>query len=195
MKCYIAAVDSAGIISIGHAALERLPSVSISLYPAVDIDRSLPEFLNIMKATKDNDVPGIFQPNYASEAASWCDSDRKICFHDYNSMVLRRYWNAYKQTKTYNLTYRNCSSSVAYALEVALDGVLSKQSRSGLKRLQTLMMLELGIAARLRIRALSMAWMPGLLMDYARAMRSIIHPVLEPWYRRVSRKWCFREKG
>jgi len=73
---YIAAVDSAGTISTGHAALALLPSVYIRLHPAVDIDRSLSEFLNILKATKDNDMPGIFQPNYASEAASQCDSDR-----------------------------------------------------------------------------------------------------------------------
>ncbi|SQC90704.1 Uncharacterized conserved protein [Cedecea neteri] len=55
---YIAAVDSEGVISTGHAALEVPPGIYISLYPAEDIDRSPAEFLNTLKATRDNDVPG-----------------------------------------------------------------------------------------------------------------------------------------
>lgn len=43
MNRYIAAVDSAGVISTGHAALE-MQDIYISLYPAVDIDRSPSEF-------------------------------------------------------------------------------------------------------------------------------------------------------
>ncbi|SQC90703.1 Uncharacterised protein [Cedecea neteri] len=48
---------------------------------------------------------------------------------------------------------------------------------------------ELWIAAQVRKRAISMAWTPGLVMDYARALRSIVHPVPEPWYQRLSFKW------
>jgi uncharacterized membrane protein HdeD (DUF308 family) len=77
---YIAAVDADGVISTGHAALELSPDIYISLYPESDIDRSPSEFLNILKATQDNNVPGVFQPNYATEAANWCESDRKIYF-------------------------------------------------------------------------------------------------------------------
>jgi uncharacterized membrane protein HdeD (DUF308 family) len=182
---YIAAVDSEGVISTGHAALEVPDSIYISLYPAEDIDRSPSEFLNTLKATRDNDVLGRFQPDYATEAAEWCHSDRKICFTRYNGKALHRFWSDYKLTKTYNLTYRNCSSSVAYALENALDGVLSGRTESWLSIIRTLTMPELWVAAQLRKRAISMAWTPGLVMDYSRALRSIIHPVPKPWYQRV----------
>jgi len=180
---YIAAVDSEGVISTGHAALEVPNRIYISLYPAQDIDRSPSEFLNTLKATRDNDVLGMFQPDYVTEAAEWCHSDRKICFNQYNVTALHRFWSNYKLTQTYNLTYRNCSSSVAYALENALDGVLSERSNSWLSILRTLTMPELWVASQVRKRAISMAWTPGLVMDYARALRSIIHPVSEPWYR------------
>jgi hypothetical protein len=150
---YIAAVDSEGVISTGHAALEVPDSIYISLYPAEDIDRSPSEFLNTLKATRDNDVLGRFQPDYATEAAEWCHSDRKICFTRYNGKALHRFWSDYKLTKTYNLTYRNCSSSVAYALENALDGVLSGRTESWLTIIRTLTMPELWVAAQLRKRA------------------------------------------
>lgn len=192
---YIAAVDTDGVISTGHAALELPPDVYISLYPAADIDRSPSEFLNILKATQDNNVPGVFQPDYATEAANWCESDRKIHFHQYNGMALLRYWQGYRMTTTYNLTYRNCSSSVAYALEASLDGVLSEQSKNLRATLRTLFMPELWIAAQVRKRALSMAWTPGLVMDYARALRSIVDPVPEPWYQRLSGKWRERQSA
>lgn len=186
---YIAAVDADGVISTGHAALELSPDIYISLYPESDIDRSPSEFLNILKATQDNNVPGVFQPNYATEAANWCESDRKIYFTQYNGIALLRYWKGYRMTTTYNLTYRNCSSSVAYALEASLEGVLSEQSKKWSSTLRTLFMPELWIAAQVRKRALSMAWTPGLVMDYARALRSIVHPVSEPWYQRFLIKW------
>lgn len=190
---YIAAVDTEGVISTGHAALELSPDIYISHYPESEIDRSPSEFLNVLKATQNNNVPGIFQPDYASEAASWCESDRKIHFHHYNGMALARYWSVYRMTTTYNLTSRNCSSSVAYALEASLEGVLSEQSKNWSSTLRTLFMPELWIAAQLRKRALSMAWTPGLLMDYARALRSIVHPVPQPWYQRISGKWRERQ--
>lgn len=192
---YIAAVDTDGVISTGHAALELPPDVYISLYPAADIDRTPSEFLNILKATQDNNVPGMFQPDYATEAANWCASDRKIHFHKYNVMALQRYWQSYRMTTIYNLTYRNCSSSVAYALEASLDGVLSEQSKNLSSTLRTLFMPELWIAAQVRKRARAMAWTPGLVMDYARALCSIVHPVSEPWYQRLSDKWRERQNA
>ncbi|EFN7383689.1 MFS transporter, partial [Escherichia coli] len=158
-------------------------------YPAIDIDRSPSEFLKTLKATKDNNVPGIFQPDYVTEAADWCESDRKIFFHKYNRIALQRYWQRYQMNTTYNLTYRNCSSSVAYALEASLDGVLSEQSKNPRSIMRTLFMPELWIAAQVRKRAQSMAWTPGLVMDYARALRSIVHPVPESWYQRLTDKY------
>ncbi|MBW5816666.1 MFS transporter [Yersinia kristensenii] len=188
---YIAAVDENGVISTGHAALEVSPDVYISLYPAEDLDRSPSEFFRLLKATRDNDVKGIFQPSYAVESAKWCDSDRRIRFRDYNFEALSNFWQSYRREDTYNLTYRNCSSSVAYALEAALDGVLSQRSKNWLTAFKVFFMPELWIAAQVRKRALMMAWTPGLVMDYARALRAIVHPVSQPWHQRMP--WKARE--
>ncbi|EPL9570183.1 HdeD family acid-resistance protein [Providencia rettgeri] len=183
---YIAAVDSEGVISTGHASLELYPHLYISLYPAEDIDRSPSEFFRLLKATADNNVPGRFLSNYQTEASEWCESDRQIVFNNYNYASLLSFWEKYNQHPVYNLTYRNCSSSVAYGLEAALDGVLSMQKRSDfIGVLNVLCMPELWIAAQIRRRALMMAWTPGLIMDYARALQAIVHPVPVPWYKRL----------
>ncbi|MFL1493555.1 hypothetical protein [Pseudomonas antarctica] len=137
---YIATVDAQGIISTGHAALELQPSIYISQYPAADIDRSPSEFFRILKATKDNDVPSTVLPDYEKEAADWCESDRKIEFHHYNSVALEHFWMNYSLDNRYNLTYRNCSSSVAYALEASLDAVLAFRSERWRDCLRTLFM-------------------------------------------------------
>lgn len=182
---YIAAVDAEGVISTGHAAMELASGLYISLYPASDIDRSPSEFLRLLKATRDNDVPGRFLSDYATESANWCDSDRRILFYEYNAAALMRFWARYRQQSTYNLTYRNCSSTVAYALEAAMDGVLSSRGQRWNSTLRTLFMPELWIAAHIRKRALTMAWTPGLVMDYARALRAIVHPVPFSWVQRL----------
>nr|WP_159466474.1 tripartite tricarboxylate transporter TctB family protein [Scandinavium goeteborgense] len=187
---YIAAVDVEGVISTGHAALQMSPDVYVSLYPAVEIDRSPSEFFQTLKAIQENNVPGEFQPSYQQEASAWCDSDRKIVFHHYNASALRRYWKNYRKVNTYNLTWRNCSSSVAYALEAALDGVLSGK-RGWLHFIRLFFMPELWIAAQLRKRATTMAWTPGLILDYARAMHVLVHPaehsLLKRWKQQLGR--------
>lgn len=182
---YIAAVDTQGVISAGHSALELAPVVYLSLYPVADIDRSASEFFRILKATRDNDVPGVFLADYATEVAQWCASDRKILFHKYNAKALIHFCTHYRRQATYNLTYRNCSSSAAFALEASMDGVLSDRALRWSSVLQTLLMPELWIAAQVRKRAMTMAWTPGLLMDYARALRLIVHPVPQPWFKRL----------
>ena len=185
---YIAAVDVNGVISTGHAALEMLPQTYISLYPAADIDRSPSEFFRILKATRDNDVTGVFQPDYRQESQAWCPSNWQVKFHAYNPDGLLRFWNEYRQHEIYNLTYRNCSSSVSYALESALDGALEdRAARSWREVLRVLVMPELWIAAQIRKRATTMAWTPGLTLDYARALRAIVHPVSTPWFARLRR--------
>jgi len=180
---YIAAVDIDGVISTGHSALEMAPDIYISLYPAVEIDRSPSEFFHTLKAIQENNVPGVFQPNYQHEAAEWCHSDRKIVFRHYNASALRLYWENYRQVNTYNLTWRNCSSSVAYALEAALNGVLSHR-RGWLQFIRLFFMPELWIAAQLRKRATTMAWTPGLMLDYARALHALIHTSEYSWLQR-----------
>lgn len=185
---YIAAVDVNGVISTGHAALEMLPQTYISLYPAADIDRSPSEFFRILKATRDNDVAGLFQPDYGTESKAWCPSNWQVKFNAYNTDGLLQFWQEYKQHEVYNLTYRNCSSSVSYALEAALDGALQDRvTRSWREVLRVLVMPELWIAAQIRKRATTMAWTPGLTLDYARALRAIVHPVNTPWFSRLLR--------
>lgn len=172
---YIAAVDADGVISTGHAALEFPPALYISLYPAAEIDRSPAEFFNLLKAVEANTVAGKYQPNYPYEAGIWCESDRKIHFSTFNAASLTRFWTQYRQSETYNLTWRNCSSSVAYALEAALDGALKERcSRGGFVRL--FLIPELWIAGQLRKRATNMAWTPGLVLDYTRALHAVVHP-------------------
>lgn len=172
---YIAAVDANGVVSTGHAALEMPPSLYISLYPAADIDRSPSEFFNTLKAVEANSVAGLFQPDYQTEARNWCESDRKIIFTTFNAAALTSFCSRYRQVETYNLTLRNCSSSVAYALEAALDGVLHDRC-TWRGFLQLFLIPELWIAAQLRKRATTMAWTPGLVLDYTRALHAIVHP-------------------
>lgn len=180
---YIAAVDINGVISTGHAAVGMGPDFYISLYPAEDIDRSPSEFFRTLKATPDNNVAGRFLPDYQTEADEWCESNRQIIFNNYNHRSLKNFWEKYQQQPIYNLTYQNCSSTTAYALEAALDGVLSKQTTSFLGFLKVMLTPELWIAAQVRQRALMMAWTPGLIMDYSQALSSIVHPVPIPWYK------------
>jgi hypothetical protein len=140
-----------------------------------------------MKATRDNDVPGLFQPDYPTESRAWCPSNRQIVFEKFNRQELARFWQAYRRHEVYNLTYRNCSSTVAYALEAALDGALSKHASAWFAFLRTLVMPELWIAAQIRRRALTMAWTPGLTLDYARALRAIVYPAKLSWMRSAKR--------
>lgn len=184
---YIAAVDRNGVISTGHAALEIRNKIYISLYPIDDIDRSPSEFLNKLKATEENNVAGEFQPDYDSEVSQWCRSDFQIHFYHYNAVTLAIFWQKYRQIALYNLTYRNCSSSVAYALEAALEGVLADKSNNFLTLVKLLLAPELWVASQIRQRAISMAWTPGLVMDYSRALNALVHPTPHCWYQRFLR--------
>ena len=172
---YVAAVDANGVISTGHAALEVAPDLYISHYPAQEIDHSADDFRQLLRATHDNNVPGRFQPSYALESAGWCPATAQVTFERYNGARLRAFWSRYRQDDTYNLTNRNCSSTVAAALESALEGTLGTRPTLG-KFLSALVNPELWVAAQLRRHAESMAWTPGLVLDYARALRVAIDP-------------------
>ena len=172
---YVAAVDANGVISTGHAALEVAPDLYVSHYPAQEIDHSPDDFRRLLRATRDNDVPGRFQPSYAIESAGWCPATAQVSFERYNGARLRAFWALYSQDNTYNLTNRNCSSTVAAALESALEGTLGQHPSFG-AFLSALVNPELWVAAQLRRHAESMAWTPGLVLDYARALRVAIEP-------------------
>jgi uncharacterized membrane protein HdeD (DUF308 family) len=173
---YVAAVDGQGVISTGHAALDVPDVLYISHYPAKEIDRSPEDFRMILRATKENNVPGKFQPSYAIESAGWVESTAKVTFERYNLARLRQFWARYSQNTTYNLTNRNCSSTVAMALEVAMEGALGG-SRQGMQKFFTSMVNpELWVASQLQKHAQAAAWTPGLVLDYARALKVAIDP-------------------
>ncbi|MFG1478715.1 protease [Xanthobacter sp. V4C-4] len=171
---YVVAQDPSGVASTGHAALEMPPDLYISHYPAVEIDRSPEQFARVLRATLENDVPGTFKPNYAAESAEWCPSTMQVHLTGVNGTTLRRFWNAYRQDSTYNLTYRNCSSAVAMALDAGLEGRFAREAASLLFLLRLLSLPELWIAGLMRRRAAWMAWTPGMVLDYSRALSGIL---------------------
>jgi len=173
---YIAGVDANGVISTGHAALEVAPDLYVSHYPAQEIDHSPDDFRHLLRATEDNNVPGRFQPSYAIESAGWCPSTAQVQFERYDSARLHAFWKVYSEDTTYNLTKRNCSSTVATALEASLEGTLGRNGPSIGAFLSSLCNPELWVAAQLRKHAQSMAWTPGLVLDYARSLRVAINP-------------------
>ncbi|MGO4812946.1 HdeD family acid-resistance protein [Cupriavidus sp. 2MCAB6] len=181
---YIAAVDRNGVISTGHAALESPEGIYISLYPAVEIDRAPDDFTRLLRATRENDVPGTFQPDYPTESKAWCPSTVQVRIRNYDAQRLRAFWDAYQHDTTYNLTHRNCSSTVARALDAALEGAGARvwARLDGWWPLFRLVLTpELWVAAHLRKRAATMAWTPGLTLDYARAMSMLADPRPFAW--------------
>jgi uncharacterized membrane protein HdeD (DUF308 family) len=173
---YIAAVDAHGVISTGHAALEVAPDLYISHYPAQEIDHSPDDFRALLRASAENNVAGRFQPSYAIESSGWCASTERVQFERYDSTRLQTFWGVYSQDPTYNLTNRNCSSTVAAALESALEGSLGRRGPTLAAFLSALCNPELWVASQLRKHAEAMAWTPGLVLDYARALRVAIDP-------------------
>ena len=196
---YIAAVDRNGAISTGHAALESPEGIYISLYPGAEIDRSPDEFGRILRATRENDVPGVFQPDYRTESNAWCESTVKVRIRNYDPERLQRFWDAYRQDTTYNLTYRNCSSTVARALEAAIEGASARVwAKSGGWRplVRVMSTPELWVAAQVRKRAATMAWTPGLTLDYARALSMLADPRPLGWVKmaRLALKTMYRSR-
>lgn len=181
---YIAAVDRDGVISTGHAAMESPEGIYISLYPAVEIDRSPDDFARLLRATRENDVPGKFQPDYPTESQAWCPSTVQVRIRNYDARRLGAFWDAYRQDTTYNLTHRNCSSTVARALDAALEGAATRvwaRLTGWWPLFRLLLTPELWVAAHLRKRAATMAWTPGLTLDYARAMSMLADPRPFAW--------------
>lgn len=196
---YIAAVDANGVISTGHAALESPEGIYISLYPGVEIDRSPEDFGRLLRATRENDVPGLFQPDYVTESQAWCPSTVRVRIRNYSPARLARFWAEYRQNTTYNLTSRNCSSSVAKALEAAVEGSVGHfrgQDRGWRVFVRLLVTPELWVAAQIRKRAKTMAWTPGLTLDYARALSMLVDPRPFGWFKmaRIAVKRMLRSR-
>jgi len=181
---YIATLDADGVISTGHTAIEVAPDLYISHYPAEEIERSAIDFRQSLRGTADNDRTGWFQPSYTEEAAGWCPSTVQVHFDDFNAEALREFWENYRKDATYNLTARNCSTVVVAALDAALEGSLAKEQRLRSywpEVVRAALSPELWVAAVLRKRAETMAWTPGLALDYAWALNAVLKPQAVGW--------------
>ncbi|CAI0742243.1 MULTISPECIES: HdeD family acid-resistance protein [Serratia] len=185
---YIAAVDGGGNISTGHAALALDPDLYISHYPLNDISHSAQDFRQLLHSGEQNNVDGRFLPGLQQEVAAWCPPDKKIQFHRYNPAALRTFWQHYQQDTTYNLTRRNCSTTVIRALDSALEGVLGDKH---LWRRFLLLVLDpnLWMLAVLRSRGESMTWTPGLVLDYARMLQQVTERQHQRWWLKLREVW------
>ncbi len=185
---YIAAVDGSGNISTGHAALALAPDVYISHYPLNEISQSAQDFRRLLHSGEQNNVDGRFLPDLQQEVAAWCPPDKKIQFRRYNPTALRAFWQRYRQDATYNLTRRNCSTTVVQALDSALEGVLGDKH---LWRRFLLLILDpnLWMLAVLRSRGESMTWTPGLVLDYARMLQQVTERQHQRWWLKVQEMW------
>ena len=170
---YIAAVDRSGVVSTGHAAVELSPDVYISLYPAIDIDHSPDDFARLLRAGTENDVPGRWNESHHIEVERWRPPDRRVRFRRFDADALRRFWNEYREDTTYNLTSRSCSTATSLALECALEGSLG-HCHPWRAFFALLFDPYLWLASMLRHRGATMAWTPGLVLDYARALRYVV---------------------
>lgn len=184
LRRYIAAVDENGVISTGHSAIEVRPDLYISHYPDVEVDHSPDDFAAILRAGRENDMPGRWIPDHRTALAGWVEPDQKVVFPSYDEAALRAFWEVYRQDSTYNLTSRSCSTVTSLALDTALEGVLGSRwpfVRFGLLLLDP----NLWLAALLRRRGTTMAWTPGLVLDYARTLRLLVSSQQTSWVSRL----------
>ncbi|WP_244483631.1 DUF4105 domain-containing protein [Methylobacterium sp. Leaf91] len=179
---YVISVNGHGHISTGHAALElgepgEEGALYVSHYPAVEIDRSPDHLRATLRAGPENDVPGRFLPSYREEADDWCEATVTVTLHGIDGARLRRFWAAYRRDTTYNLVARNCSTTVACALDAAVEGAFNRNGKPWRTLAQAAMSPEFWAAALLRNGAGAMTWTPGLVLDYSRALSALIDPV------------------
>jgi uncharacterized membrane protein HdeD (DUF308 family) len=199
IRRYVASVDKAGRYSTGHAALEQGGDLYISHYPAVEIDRSPANLRSSLRAGHENDVPGRFLPSHADEVADWCAATVAVPLTGIDAGRLRAFWGAYGQDTTYNFISRNCSTTVAQALDVAVEGAFSRGGHPWRTLARALTTPEFWAASFLRNGARSMTWTPGLVLDYTRALSALVDPASPvpsiPWKRvgwRLARNWRAR---
>lgn len=181
---YVAAVDKKGVISTGHSALQMPPNLYISHYPADDIDHSPDDFRAILSAGHENDVPGRFNESLEAEAADWCMPDQKITFRRFNPQALQSFWETYSKDKTYNLTARNCSTTVIQALDAAIEGAGST-GRPWRDSFRIISDPHFWLMRIVRGRAEAMTWTPGLVLDYTRLLHQVVEHSERRWRKRI----------
>ncbi|MEZ3498644.1 hypothetical protein [Pantoea sp. KPR_PJ] len=167
---WVAAIDHRGKVSTGHTALEMGESLYVSLYPVEDLTCHLSGFLQMLHAREENDVAGFHQESLEREIKNGCLPDKRLSLRHYNQQALRHYWARHRGDCRYNLTSRNCSTTVIQALDVATEGLL------GNRGYEALLNPDFWLLSLIRSRAEGMTWTPGLVMDYV----SVLNRVLDP---------------
>lgn len=171
---YVVALSRKGQAFSGHTALECGSDLYISHHPRDRLSINAHNVLQEARAIPENNRLGHWGSSYSDEAATSRPSTLQIRFRVYNPEYLRAFWLAYREDKTYNFMHRNCSSVVVHAIDAAMEGVFAnKPFWPTLLRL--LFLPDMWLAGSVRVRAESLAWSPGLVLDYASAVRSVIY--------------------
>lgn len=168
---WVAAIDHRGEVSTGHTSLEMGDELYISLYPTEDLSLTLRGFLQTLRAREEFDVEGFLRPSLEKEIKAWCRPDKRLVLPHYNQVALRNYWRSNASHTHYNLTSRNCSTSVMQALDVATEGLLGQR---GFKGFWVLLNPDFWLLSLVRSRAEGMTWTPGLVMDYCQLLCRVL---------------------
>jgi uncharacterized membrane protein HdeD (DUF308 family) len=172
---YIVALSRKGNASSGHAALECGPALYISHHPRDRLRINAQNVLQEARATPENNRAGHWGSSYLEEEAKGRPSTVKIRFRIYSPFYLQAFWDGYRQDDTYNFTHRNCSSVVVQAVDAAMEGVFA--DKPFWRTLLRLMFHpDMWLAGSARVRAESLAWSPGLALDYISAVRRVTDP-------------------
>jgi hypothetical protein len=172
---YIVALSRKGNASSGHAALECGPALYINHHPRDRLRINAQNVLQEARATPENNRAGHWGSSYLEEEAKGRPSTVKIRFRIYSPFYLQAFWDGYRQDDTYNFTHRNCSSVVVQAVDAAMEGVFA--DKPFWRTLLRLMFHpDMWLAGSARVRAESLAWSPGLALDYISAVRRVTDP-------------------
>lgn len=168
---YVATQDNNGKYTVGHSALELNPDIYIS---HCDGDSTAFDSGDeVWKTLRSKDVPGVFLESFEEEIKTYVLPSATIRFRNFNKGQLRTFWALYRQVPDYNFTNRNCSVTVALALEAALMGSLDTG-----RRFRTLLYLltnkDLWVAHFIRWKAREMVWTPGMMLEYAMALQRVV---------------------
>lgn len=189
---YIVALSRKGQAFSGHSALECGPALYISHHPRDRLRIGLHNVLQEARARPENNRPGRWGHSYAVEATTSRPSTVQIRFRVYNAGCLHAFWNSYQLDDTYNFTHRNCSTVVVQAIDAAMEGMFADKPFWP-TLLRMLLNPDMWLAGSVRARANALAWSPGLVLDYASAMRSITYP-RHSFRQRLARRWRERQR-
>ncbi|MEX0632635.1 hypothetical protein M8494_13255 [Serratia ureilytica] len=159
----------------------------ISHYPLNDISHSVQDFRQLLHAGEQNNVDGRFLPDLPGEIAAWCPPDKKIQFYRYNPAALRAFWLRYRQDATYNLTRRNCSTTVIGALDSALEGVLGDKHLW--RRFLLLVLIPICGCWRKVQPWRKYDLDAGLVLDYARMLQQVTERQHQRWWLKLREMW------